>query len=59
MLGPLFFFFYTAELFDVISDCGLEGHSYADDIQVYMNVPATDAASAVQQFVICIGRIES
>ena len=50
VLGPLLFLLYTAELFDVISDCGLEGYSYADDTRAYISVPATDAASAVQQF---------
>jgi len=25
-------------------DCGLEGHSYADDTQAYLSVSATDAA---------------
>jgi len=59
VLRPLFFLLYTAELFDVISDCGLEGHSYADNTQAYLSVPATDAASAVQQFGRCFGRIES
>ena len=57
--GPLLFLLYTAELFDVVSDCGLEGHSYADDTRAYISVPATDAASAVQQFGRCFRRIES
>jgi hypothetical protein len=26
LLGPRFFLLYLAELFEVISDCGLEGH---------------------------------
>ena len=29
-LGPLLFLLYTADVFDVIADCGLVGHSYAD-----------------------------
>ena len=31
VLGPLPFLLYTAELFDVIADCGLTAHCYADD----------------------------
>ena len=31
VLGPLLFLMYTAELFDVITECGYTGHSYADD----------------------------
>jgi len=30
-LGPILFLLYTAELFDVIAECGLTGHTYADD----------------------------
>jgi hypothetical protein len=59
VLGPLFFLLYTAELFEVIAECGLVGHCYADDTQTYISVPAVDAASAVQQFAVCVGRIES
>jgi hypothetical protein len=59
VLGPLFFLLHTAELFDVIAECGLIGHSYADDTQTYISVPVADAAPAVQQFAICVGRIES
>jgi len=46
-LGLSFFYYthYTAELFDVIYDCGLEGHSFTDDTQVYLSFPATDWCS--------------
>jgi len=43
----------------VIAECGQVGHCYADDTQTYLTVPAADAASAVQEFAICVGRIES
>jgi len=59
MLGPVFFLLYTAELFNMIAVCRLVGHCYADDTQTYISTPAADAASAVQQFAICVGRIES
>ena len=58
VLGPLFFLLYTAEVFDVIAEWVLVGHSYADDTQTYISIPAADATSAVQQFVICVGLIE-
>jgi len=40
-LGPILFLLYTAELFDVIAECGLTGHTYADDTQVYISTPAS------------------
>jgi len=49
---------YTAEVFDVIADCGLVGHSYADDTQTYISVPAIDAPVAMQRLAVCIERIE-
>ena len=35
VLGPILFLLYTAELFNVIADCGFTAHSYADDTQAH------------------------
>ena len=47
---------YTAE-FDVITECGCTGHSYADDTQVYVSTPATDHSDAIDRLTTCIMRI--
>ena len=41
-LGLLLFLLYTAEVFDIIAFLSLTGHSYADDIQVYISAPVTE-----------------
>jgi len=57
VLGPLLFLLYTAELFDVITECGCTAHSYADDTQVYVSTPATDHSDAIDRLTTCIMRI--
>ena len=52
MLGPLLFLLYTAELFNIVAECGLTAHTYADDTQVYLSVPAAEASTAVQRFAV-------
>ena len=58
VLGPLFILLYTSELFDVIAECSLVGHSYANNILTYFCVPAADEASAAKQFALYVRRIE-
>lgn len=54
---PLLFLLYTAELFDLVADCGLTAHSYADDTQVYVGTTAVDSEGAVRRFTDCVERI--
>jgi len=57
VLGPLLFLLYTAELFNVIAECGCTGHAYPDDTQVYVNTPATNHSDAIDRLTTCITRI--
>ena len=52
--GPLLYRLYSAEVFDVIADCGLVGHSFADDTQTCISVPATSAPVTMQRLAVCI-----
>ena len=58
VLGPLLYLLYTADVFDIIVDCGLVGHSYADDTQVYISVSAADESVAMQRLAACVERID-
>jgi hypothetical protein len=58
VLGPLLFILYTAEVFNINAKCGLEEHSYADDMQVYISAPAADATAVIERFTTCVGRID-
>jgi len=57
VLGPILFLLYTAELFDVIAECGLAGRKYAGDTQVYISTPDTDHIDAIGRLAVCIERI--
>jgi len=54
VLSPILFLLYTAELFDVIAECGFTAHSYADDTQVYVSTAAPDLIDAIERLVRCI-----
>jgi len=56
-LGPLLYVLYTAELFHVVARHGLRLHMYADDCQVYLSSPASDAATAVDRLSACVADV--
>ena len=58
VLGPLLSLLYTDELFEVIKRKGLLAHSYADDTQVHLSVPASESSDAARQFPDCIEEID-
>jgi len=59
VLGPLLFLLYVAEVAEVLAAHGFKGHSYADDTQMHINVPAADAVDAALCLSDCIVSIES
>ena len=46
-----------AELFDIIAECVLTGHKYADNTQVYISTAATDHIDAMDWLAACMERI--
>ena len=59
VLGPLLYVLYTAELGHLAHQYGMGFHQYADDSQVYISVPASDAATAVQRIIVFIKEMNS
>ena len=57
MIGPVLFLLYVAEVLDVIIECGLAVHAYADDIQAHVRVPAIRRSTAMQRLASCMIRI--
>ena len=61
VLGPLLLHYvlYTAELGHLAYQHGIGFHQYADDSQVYISVPVSDAATAVQRITVFIKEMNS
>jgi len=49
VIGPVLFLLCVAEVIDLIIECGLAVHSYADNIQAHMSVPAIHQSTAMQR----------
>jgi len=59
-LGPLLFNMYTSDISKVAESHGLcRLNQYADDCQVYLSVPVTEAATAVDQLSQCVANVSA
>jgi len=59
VLGPLLFNLYTADLCTIVESHGHRLHQYADDCQVYVSVPVTDAAADIDRFSRCVADVST
>ena len=59
VLGPLLFNLYTADIGTIVESHGHRLHQYADDCQVNVSVPVTDAAAAVDRFSRCVADVST
>jgi len=60
VLGPLLFNMYTSDISKVVVSHGLcKLHQYDDDCQVYLSVPVTEAATAVDQLSQCVANVSA
>jgi len=58
VLGRLLFLLYAAQMFDIIASFRLTGHTYANDSQLYISVPASELETAATQLAACVDGLE-
>jgi len=58
VLGCLLFLLYAAQMFDIIASFRLTGHTYANDSQLYISVPASELETAATQLAACVDGLE-
>ena len=59
VLGLLLFNLYTADIGTIVKSHGHRLHQYAHDCEVYVSVPVTDAAAAVDWFSRCVADVST
>ncbi len=58
ILGPLLFSLYVSPLADIVENCGVNGHYYADDSQLYVCFDRkTELADNISKLENCISKI--
>ena len=59
VLGSLLYVIYTAPLFNVIAQHQVDAHQYADDLQLYLCVPPSEASVASDRLDACLVDVEA
>ena len=59
VLGPLLFVLHTSPLFNVIAQHQVDAHQYADDLQLYLCLPSSEASVATDRLDACLVDVEA
>ena len=57
MLGPLLFAAYVSLVGELIASFGINYHQFADDLQMYVGLVATNVASTMSQLTACTAAV--
>jgi len=57
VLGPVLFLLYVADVIELVKECGLIPHSFADDFQIYGHSVSADTQELVACMTTCIERV--
>ena len=57
MLGPLLFAVYVTPVGELITSFGINYHQFADDLQMYVGLVATNVASTMSQLAACTAAV--
>ena len=57
VLGPILFILYTSPLGDLLRECGISFHFYADDTQLYLSCKVSETEEAKLKMEECIGKV--
>jgi len=47
VLGPVLFLLYVADVIELVKECGLIAHAFADDLQIYGHTISADTQELV------------
>jgi len=54
VLGPILFLLYVADVIELVKECGLIPHAFADDLQIYGHSVSADTRELVAHMTTCI-----
>ena len=57
LLGPVLFLLYVADVIEMVKECGLIPHAFADDLQIYGHSVSADTQELVACMTTCIEQV--
>jgi len=57
VLGPVLFLLYVADVIELVKECDLIPHAFADDLQIYSHSVLADTQELVARMTTCIERV--